>query len=222
MEITKEEDQHGKMTFKERFFRFYLFPLIGWGLFVILAITIDLISNELDISLFFIYMLLWFVLSALIGGMLDFAENVYTPWKRKSIYNKSPFKELKEQGFELIEETHLEMQIDNFHYGVIWDGSFKPFISVMLLFKPADFESQEAEMLKETLKENDYKDIIVQDGMLIISFEYNFFRPKYSKIDSAIKTLKQASIALNLQPISNLELGELWFKHMESKYGPNA
>jgi hypothetical protein len=210
------------MSLKERLLVYYIFPGGVLSLIFIIFILIEFFADRFGPFETIIAIAIALAVGLLIGGMLDFAANAYTPWRRKSIYNKSPFKELKDKGFELIDETHLEMQIDNFHYGVIWDGSFKPIISIMLLFKPEDFESEEAEMLKKTLKENDYKDIIVENGMLTISFEYNFFRPKYSKIEAAIKTLKRASIALNLQPISNLEISELWLKHMETKNNSKA
>lgn len=216
------EEKSNKMSFKERLVVYYIFPGFVLSLIFIIFILIEFFADRFGPFETIIAIAIAIAFGLLIGGMLDFAANAYTPWRRKGIYKKSPFKELMEKGFELIDETHLEMQIDRFHYGVIWDGSFKPIISIMLLFKPEDFESRDAEMLKETLRENDYKYIIVQDGMLIKSFEYNFFRPKYSKIEAAIKTLKRASIALNLQPISNLELGKMWFNYMEAKNNSKA
>ncbi|MFY0671856.1 MAG: hypothetical protein JXQ87_00545 [Bacteroidia bacterium] len=207
------------MTWSDRFFRFYFLPIIGWGgLFIFMAI-IDLIKKDFEGRYFVTYLLIWLLASILIGGMLDFAANVYTPLRRKGIYKKSPFKDLLDGGFQLINETHLEIQIDGFHYGVLWDGSFKPTISIMVLFSPTGFEEEDNKRVVDLLKKSGFNDLVVADGILKINLDYNFTRPGYKKIEASINQLKQASSTLNLKPISNIELGKMWAAHMESKYG---
>jgi hypothetical protein len=167
------------------------------------------------------------LLGALVSGTIYFFYDTrWGPKKRTRMLSKSPFKELKEQGFRELEE--FVWSTINGYTVVVSYAWFtgKSAINIEVLFHPKPFgQFLTREEIKELSKRNrpgnffTARELTWQRNSIGDMMEYNFKPPSYEKVLTRASELTEILAKENLRPVTIQESEKIfaelseWPKH---------
>jgi len=192
-----------------------LFPFIGFFIVLSLTVLIGKSINSLEENIFiaFVFAL---ILALIVGTLYYFYDTKWGPGKRAKILSKSPFKELKEHGFQ---------EYEDFIWGIIngytvfisfvWFTG-KPAINIEILFNPKSVGHflglQELKQIRKRNKISSFfnnREYAWQRNAVGYLIEYNFKPPLYEKILGKAAELTEILVKENLKVISKEETATL-------------
>lgn len=117
------------------------------------------------------------------GVLLDYAQNVWTPKRRKKYYNQAPLNELLEFGFRNIENSHFAGVYKGYAMLIIYDHSFSRTIVYEVFYKPvfADTE-EEFDHMYNLLNKNRFELKLAVSGKIVKSRDIRFKMPHFESI----------------------------------------
>ncbi|NOQ71928.1 MAG: hypothetical protein GQ574_08000 [Crocinitomix sp.] len=171
-----------------KFRRYYLPMFILFGAVVLIAS----IPSWSDFSMagFFLACGTVLLAAAIMGRVLDFAENVWTPKRRKKYFNQSPLKDLSTLGLVNVDDKYFSGEYKGFCFFLIYDHSFQRMLVYEVLHQ-ADFEdsTDEYNRMKDVLKNNKLELTPVQPGKIGKVREIKFKMPSLECIKDDLDSI---------------------------------
>jgi len=188
-----------------KFKKYYLIWFIVFGGITLSGLILN--YSKLDAKYLLFAITTSLAIPLLLGRLIDWTENVWTPKKRKKFYNKEPLINLLNIGFTNIEDKYFKGTFNKYNIVIEYNHTFQRLLHYSFYYKPNSFDSKEFKRVSKLLK-NENIDIIAP-GHILFSKEIKFKLPKYEVIESDLIKICSIMKEKNLEPISILELDKL-------------
>lgn len=198
-----------------QYYRFIF--LAGFISFTVYVLTVKTVSTYTVFEKIFIAFMGALMLSALLGTVYYIYDTKWEPKRRAKFLSGSPFKELKEQGFQQ-EEQDLWGQINGYivYFSFTWYLGY-PSVLIEVFFHPnpngrylsdAELNGLEKRNKNSSLSKNpEYVWSMISLGCFV---SYGFKPPSAEKVQSKAKELTEILIKEQMQPIAKEEMEEAW------------
>lgn len=182
---------------KDKFKEYYLIWFIIFGVITFLGFSIN--RNNIDYKLLSFLFFTGVIVPFLIGTLMVWTKNVWTPKRRVKFYNQEPLVNLKEYGFKNINNEYLEGVVNSFKVRVIYDHSYKRVLICNIYFN----EFKDEEKLKGIDKMlRKFNSGVNYNGEISIYRELKWKIPKHNIIVQDIEDVINFIVNNGIEPTS--------------------
>lgn len=164
----------------------------NWGQLTLLGVSLGLLTIC--------------IATLVIGKILDFAQNTWTPKRRKKFFHQVPLNQLPTLGFTNNNDEYFEGIYKGYHLQITYDHSYKRTIQLAAFYSPKSKNKEEFDRITRLIKKEKHNLQLVEPGILSLEFEFIFKIPNINKLEELINNFIQVLERHHLSPISPNQL----------------
>jgi len=181
-----------------KFKEYYLVWFIAFGVMTLFGLLIN--RDSIDYKLLFLLFFTGIVVPFLLGTLMVWTKNVWTPKRRIKFYNEEPLINLKEFGFININNDYIEGVVNSFNVRVIYDHSYKRELICKIYFEVLEDEEKLLEIDKAL---RSFSSGINYNGEISIYRELKWKIPNHDIIIEDINSVITFIVNNGIRPTTN-------------------
>lgn len=198
--------------------KFLKYYLVWFIIFDVITLLGYFQIENTDQGAYLLFFITGILCPLLVGKLLDWAENVWTPKRKIKLYHQEPLKSLGSLGFSNHNNDYFIGNIANGELTIQFDHSFRQALIFTLYYSPQSLKWDEVKSITQKIKNAKLKAINCDyPGVISSSIEFYFRVPDIPRISARIEKIKLAVDLLKLEPISKSEYENMFKQKVSSK-----